>query len=71
VSLPAGARRVQLVPFVVLTVVGCALWAVAFILVGMAVGTGWTAVSSIVGRVLLVIGLVVIAWSVMRRARAR
>src|SRR6202043_1934522 len=32
VSLPAGARRVPLGPFVVLTIAGCALWAAGFIL---------------------------------------
>jgi membrane protein DedA with SNARE-associated domain len=71
VSLPAGARRVRLIPFVVLTVLGSALWAVAFILVGMAVGSGWEALSSIVGRILLAIGLLVIALSLTRRVRAR
>ncbi len=71
VSLPAGARRVELVPFVALTTVGCALWAVGFVLLGMLVGTGWTAATSIVGRVLLAVGLVAIALSLMRGARSR
>jgi membrane protein DedA with SNARE-associated domain len=71
VSLPAGTRRVQLIPFVLLTTVGCALWAVAFILVGMVVGTGWMAASSLAGRVLLAIGVVMVALSVTRRTRAR
>jgi membrane protein DedA with SNARE-associated domain len=71
VSLPAGARRVKLVPFIALTTVGCALWAVAFVLVGMIVGTGWSAVTSIAGRVLLAVGLLTVAFSVTRRARAR
>jgi len=38
VSLPAGARRVPLAPFIALTTAGCALWAIAFVLVGAALG---------------------------------
>ena len=70
VSLPAGARHLPLVPFAVLTTAGCALWAAAFVLGGMAAGTGWMALSSTLARALLVVGLVVIALSVLRRRRA-
>ncbi|HSZ14128.1 MAG TPA: DedA family protein [Solirubrobacteraceae bacterium] len=69
VSLPAGARRVPLVTFVVLTAAGCALWAVAFVLAGMLAGSAWTAVSSVVGRVLLVVGVAVLVLSVARVQR--
>lgn len=69
VSLPAGARRVELVPFIGLTTAGCALWAAAFVAVGAALGSAWTAVESVLGRVLLGLGLVVVAWSVSRRRR--
>lgn len=65
VSLPAGARRVPLGPFVVLTTIGCALWAVAFVLTGLLVGAAWGAVSSVLGRALLVVGLATIALSVI------
>jgi membrane protein DedA with SNARE-associated domain len=67
VSLPAGARRIELVPFVALTTAGCALWAAAFVLAGMAVGTAWMAVSSVLGRVLLGVGLAALAASLIRR----
>jgi membrane protein DedA with SNARE-associated domain len=67
VSLPAGARRVPLVPFVAMTALGCALWAIAFVLTGLLLGTAWGAVSSLLGRVLLVVGLVVVALSLIRR----
>ena len=67
VSLPAGARRVELVPFVALTAAGCALWAIAFVLVGLAAGSAWGAVSSVLGRVLLGVGLAALAWSLLRR----
>jgi len=66
VSLPAGARRVPLAPFVALTVLGCALWAVGFIAVGMLAGTAWTAIGSLLGHVLLVLGIVVLVASLAR-----
>jgi membrane protein DedA with SNARE-associated domain len=69
VSLPAGARRVPLAPFVALTVIGCALWASAFVLAGLLAGTAWSAVSSIAGRALLIVGLLVLALSLARGAR--
>jgi membrane protein DedA with SNARE-associated domain len=56
-----------LVPFVALTTAGCALWAAAFVLAGMAVGTAWMAVSSVLGRVLLGVGLAALAASLIRR----
>jgi membrane protein DedA with SNARE-associated domain len=66
VSLPAGARRVPLVPFVALTTVGCALWAVAFVLIGVVSGAAWGAVSSVLGKVLLGAGIAVAAWFAYR-----
>jgi membrane protein DedA with SNARE-associated domain len=69
VSLPAGARRVPLPTFVVLTTIGCALWAAAFVLVGLLAGAAWTEVSSLVGRVLLGVGVIVLVSSVSRRHR--
>lgn len=71
VSLPAGARRVPLVPFVLLTTLGCALWAVAFIVAGRLAGAAWGEVSSLVGRVLLGVGLLLIALSVLHGRRHR
>jgi membrane protein DedA with SNARE-associated domain len=66
VSLPAGARRIPLAPFVALTAVGCALWAVAFVLIGLVSGTAWAAVSSVLGKVLLGAGIALAAWFVYR-----
>ncbi len=68
VSLPAGARRVPLPAFVAMTVAGCAMWAAAFVTVGLLAGTAWTAVSSIVGRVLLGAGLLILACVFLRRS---
>jgi membrane protein DedA with SNARE-associated domain len=69
VSLPAGARHVRLLPFITLTAVGCALWASAFVLLGLIVGDAWAFASSTVGRALLVLGLVAIVASLTRRRR--
>ncbi|HEV3047255.1 MAG TPA: DedA family protein [Solirubrobacteraceae bacterium] len=57
VSLPAGARRAPLGAFVALTSLGCALWAAAFVLVGLLAGAAWASIGSLLGRVLLVVGV--------------
>jgi membrane protein DedA with SNARE-associated domain len=70
ISLPAGAQGVPLTKFVVLTTVGCAIWAIAFVLVGLAAGTAWSAVSASAGWGLLAVGVVVVGialWSGGRR----
>ena len=67
VSLPAGARRIRLGPFVALTIAGCALWAFALVLTGVLVGAAWTTVDSVAGRVLLVIGLLTLALTLVHR----
>lgn len=71
VSLPAGARRIPLFPFVALTIAGCALWAIGFVLAGMILGSAWVAVDSVLGRVLLAAGVVVVGLSVLRRRHHR
>jgi membrane protein DedA with SNARE-associated domain len=71
VSLPAGARRVGLLPFILLTAAGCALWAAGLVLVGVLAGSGWAAVSSTLARVLLVFGLVALPLSMITRRRPR
>lgn len=68
VSLPAGTRRVRLGPFVALTAAGCALWALGFVLVGVAAGTAWTTVDSLLERsTLLVVGLLTVVLTLARR----
>jgi membrane protein DedA with SNARE-associated domain len=65
VSLPAGARRLPLGPFTALTAAGCALWAAAFILIGLVSGSAWAAVSGVAGKVTLgaiIVALGVAAW---------
>jgi membrane protein DedA with SNARE-associated domain len=68
VSLPAGARRVPLPAFVALTAAGSAVWAVGFITIGALAGTAWVTVSSVLGRVLLGAGLLIVALALARRA---
>lgn len=67
VSLPAGARRVPMMRFVALTTLGCALWAAGFVTVGVLAGSAWTTIDSLVGRVLLAGGLLVLAATLIRR----
>jgi len=55
VSLPAGHVGVPLLRFVVLTIVGCAIWSAAFVLAGSLAGTGWEVIATTVGRVSLAV----------------
>jgi membrane protein DedA with SNARE-associated domain len=66
VALPAGAQGVPLTPFVVFTAIGSAIWAAAFILLGLVFANAWGTLSSVVGRALLVAGLFVVVWTVHR-----
>ena len=69
VSLAAGARRVRLVPFVTLTTAGCALWATAFVAIGLLAGAAWAAVGTELQRALLLALLSAIALAAWRRRR--
>lgn len=70
VSLPAGVRRVPLAEFVSLTAAGCAIWATAWILVGMLAGNAWNALGSTLGKGLLGVGVVVLVLSLGRKWHA-
>ena len=67
VSLPAGARRVPLPAFILLTATGSAVWAASLIAAGAVAGAAWVAVSSILGRALLAAGLLIVALALVRR----
>lgn len=71
VSLPAGARRLPMIPFIALTTAGCALWALAFLLLGAIAGSAWTTIGSLAGRLLLAGGVLLLAWSLLRGRRHR
>ena len=49
VSIPAGFRRMRFVPFVMLTAIGSAVWNVALIGAGAALGDQWDRVGDYVG----------------------
>jgi membrane protein DedA with SNARE-associated domain len=70
VSLPAGARRVPLREFVALTTLGCAIWATGFVLAGLAAGNAWTAIDSVAGKALLVVGIVVLVLTFGKRQKS-
>ncbi|MDQ6607393.1 MAG: DedA family protein [Actinomycetota bacterium] len=69
VSLPAGARRLPLGAFTALTAAGCAIWAAAFVLIGLLSGSAWSAVSGVAGKVTLGAGIVVLGAAGWRRGR--
>lgn len=71
VSLPAGARHIPLGRFIALTTIGCAIWALAFVVAGMIAANAWATVDSIAGRGLLAVGILVLAGSLLRRQRSR
>ena len=70
VSLPAGARRIPLVRFIVLTAIRRTRWATAFTVTGMLAGNARQTLDSIAGRALLVIGLIVVAVSFKRASKS-
>jgi membrane protein DedA with SNARE-associated domain len=59
------------VPFIVMTLIGCAIWATTFVLVGLIAASAWKAADSALGRVLLVIGLLTLAGSALRKRHSR
>jgi len=67
VALPAGARRLGLPRFVAYTTIGSAIWAAGFVLLGTLLATAWHTVDSVLGRVLLVVGVTVVALTLHRR----
>jgi membrane protein DedA with SNARE-associated domain len=69
VSLPAGARRIPLARFIALTTIGCVLWALGLVLAGMIAAGARTSVDSILGRALLIIGVLGLGASVLRSHR--
>ena len=71
VSLPAGTRRVPLARFVLLTTVGCLIWAAGFVLAGLLEGSAWAALSSVLGKLLLAAGVVIVGLSLRRRRNSK
>jgi membrane protein DedA with SNARE-associated domain len=67
ISVPAGHARVPIPAFVALTVAGCAIWSLAFVLAGAWTGAAWHAVASTAGHVLLAAGVLSLLWLAMGR----
>jgi membrane protein DedA with SNARE-associated domain len=74
VSIPAGLARMPLWRFTVLTTIGSAVWNGLFIGLGWMLGENWDRVEQYVApvsKVMLVIGVLVVVWLVVRRILAR
>jgi membrane protein DedA with SNARE-associated domain len=74
VSLPAGAQRMPLVPFAVLTAAGSAIWNTALVGAGYALGTQYERVEQYLGYLDYVIYAaiaVIVGWFVVRKRRQR
>jgi membrane protein DedA with SNARE-associated domain len=65
VSLPAGHVRVPIARFIVLTVAGCAIWSLAFVLAGDLTGTAWHAIAGTLAHVSLAVGVLALLWVLM------
>ncbi len=70
VSLPAGVRRVPIGEFIALTAAGCAIWACGFVVIGFAAGNAWTVISSVAGKALLVVGVLVLVMTFGKRQKS-
>ncbi len=62
ISVPAGQARVPVPVFIVLTVAGCAIWSLAFVLAGAWTGAAWHAVAGVLGHVMLALGVLTLLW---------
>lgn len=74
VSLPAGAQRMALVPFVLLTAAGSGLWNTLLVGAGYALGTQYDRVSEYMHYLDYVVYLaviVIIAWFIVRKVQAK
>lgn len=74
VSLPAGADKMRLVPFVAYTAAGSALWNVLWIGIGWALGDRWEEAEqyTVVLDAIVVLGAVAfLVWALVRKRRER
>jgi membrane protein DedA with SNARE-associated domain len=74
VSLPAGAQRMPLLPFVLLTAAGSALWNIALVGAGYLLGTQYERVEQYLGYLDYVIYAAIVSvvgWFVVRKLRRR
>ncbi len=67
ISVPAGQARVPIPVFIALTVAGCAIWSVAFVLAGAWTGAAWHEVAGVLGHAMLALGVLTALWLVAGR----
>jgi len=73
VSVPAGAERMPLVRFTLLTAAGSAIWNAVFIAIGYQLGNRWTEVEGWlepIGYAVVAIIAAVVLWLAIRKLRA-
>lgn len=73
VSVPAGAERMPLVRFTVLTAAGSAIWNAVFIAIGYQLGNRWTEVEGWlepIGYAVVALIAAVVLWLAIRKLRA-
>src|SRR5699024_3268515 len=74
VSLPAGAQHMRLVPFVLLTTIGSAIWNTALVGVGYSLGTQYERIEDYLEYLDYVVYtaiVIAVGWFVLSKLRAR
>ena len=74
ISIPAGIAGMPLARFATLSTLGSGVWNAIFVSLGFALGERWEVVEGYmapVSRVVLVLGVLVVAWLVWRKIRQR
>lgn len=70
ISIPAGIERMKLLPFIVYTAIGSAVWNSILIGAGYALGANWTLVEEWISRYQLIVfalaGVALVVWAVKK-----
>lgn len=74
ISIPAGIAGMPLARFTLLSALGSGVWNAIFVYLGFVLGERWELIEgymSPISRVVLVLGVLVVAWLVWRKVRQR
>lgn len=74
VSIPAGVTRMRLLPFIVYTAIGSALWIAPLTLLGMWLGSKWERIlywMDVYQNIWYVLMILAVAYMIVRHVRAR
>ena len=74
ISIPAGLRRMPLLPFILYTALGSGIWNTVLILAGFWLGENWETVGQFVDYLeypVVLVGIAVVAWYIWRRVIAK